>query len=195
MKYNNGVAPEKGRSTVVIKEFEVAFVTPMVFHPLTVAPLYDKYEHAENLRYFNKSFFLADYLWADGAQESFKNAHIVYDNTKANTTGFDSFGWADKWVTIFDANKTVHYELGDATFDDGSGKLDAENMKKIKFDENAGTITWVNNGQDIAKEFTIHVKVCVNHRWGQVCGHDWKQTERGHSVGELLIPVKFYKNK
>lgn len=190
---NNGIAPENGRSTVVIKEFEVAFVTPMVFYPKTIDPLYDKYEGAENLRHFNKSFFLADYLWADGAQETFKNDHIVYDNAKAGATNFDANGWANKWVTIFDADKTVHYELGDATFDDGSGKLDAENMKKIVFDQNAGTITWVNNGQDIAKEFTIHVKVCVNHRWGQVCGHTWTTADRGHSVGVLNVPVKFYK--
>lgn len=48
-------------------------------------------------------------------------------------------------------------------------------MNKIKLDNTKQTITWINNGEDIAQPFTIDVEVCVNHKWGGICEHTWKE--------------------
>ncbi len=66
---------------------------------------------------------------------------------------------------VFDVNTTVNFKVSKAYFADGS-ELDAENMKKMKLDNAKQTITWINNGEDIAQPFTIDVEVCVNHKWG-----------------------------
>ena len=51
-----------------------------------------------------------------------------------------------------------------------------------------------NNGEDIAQPFTIDVEVCVNHKWGGICDHTWKN-DRGHSVGTIQIQVKKHNDK
>ena len=76
--YTGAPAPENGRSTVVIDEFEVAFVTPMVFHAYEAGPLYDKYQEAENTVSLKDAFFLSDYLWSEGAQAQFTNTPDIY---------------------------------------------------------------------------------------------------------------------
>ena len=73
-------------------------------------------------------------------------------------------------------------------------ELDAENMNKIKLDNTKQTITWINNGEDIAQPFTIDVEVCVNHKWGGICEHTWKG-DLGHSVGTIQIQVKKHNDK
>ena len=199
--YTGAPAPENGRSTVVIDEFEVAFVTPMVFHAYEAGPLYDKYQEAENTVSLKDAFFLSDYLWSEGAQAQFNNNHVIYDHkdmAKNNTlvqTG-DQAGWSKKLVVdhnVFDVNTTVNFKVSKAYFADGS-ELDAENMKKIKLDNANQTITWINNGEDIAQPFTIDVEVCVNHKWGGICDHTWKN-DRGHSVGTIQIQVKKHNDK
>ena len=199
--YTGAPAPENGRSTVVIDEFEVAFVTPMVFHAYEAGPLYDKYQEAENTVSLKDAFFLSDYLWSEGAQAQFNNNHVIYDHkdmAKNNTlvqTG-DQAGWSKKLVVdhnVFDVNTTVNFKVSKAYFADGS-ELDAENMKKIKLDNAKQTITWINNGEDIAQPFTIDVEVCVNHKWGGICDHTWKN-DRGHSIGTIQIQVKKHNDK
>lgn len=199
--YTGAPAPENGRSTVVIDEFEVAFVTPMVFHAYEAGPLYDKYQEAENTVSLKDAFFLSDYLWSEGAQAQFNNNHVIYDHkdmAKNNTlvqTG-DQAGWSKKLVVdrnVFDVNTTVNFKVSKAYFADGS-ELDAENMKKIKLDNAKQTITWINNGEDIAQPFTIDVEVCVNHKWGGICDHTWKKG-LGHSVGTIQIQVKKHNDK
>ena len=199
--YTGAPAPENGRSTVVIDEFEVAFVTPMVFHAYEAGPLYDKYQEAENTVSLKDAFFLSDYLWSEGAQAQFNNNHVIYDHkdmAKNNTlvqTG-DQAGWSKKLVVdhnVFNVNTTVNFKVSKAYFADGS-ELDAENMKKIKLDNAKQTITWINNGEDIAQPFTIDVEVCVNHKWGGICDHTWKNG-LGHSVGTIQIQVKKHNDK
>lgn len=201
-KYKDGdKAPETGRSTVVIKEFEIAFITPMVFHANEVKALHDKYQEAENTVSLKEAFFLSDYLWSEGAQAQFNNNHVIYDFVNAATnntlvaTGPNA-GWSQKLVVtnnVFSVQKPVNFKVVKATYADGSS-LDAENMKKIKLDNTAQTITWINNGQDIANPFTIEVEVCVNHKWGEICDHTWKGA-LGHSVGIVKIAVKKYNEK
>lgn len=201
---NAGKAPEEGRYRIVIDEFEVAFVTPIIFKAKTIDPLYDKYQGVENRTYFHKSFQLFDYLY-EGAQVAERPNHIIYDFAKANT-GSGKFaiaadGWCKHWVTVFDVynganQEEVFYHVRDAKFADGTS-LDAENMKKIKVysDANGQYLTWENNGQDIAKEFTIYVDVCVRHTWGENCKDSFSVVDptRGHSSGTLEVPVKFHK--
>ena len=199
--YTGAPAPENGRSTVVIDEFEVAFVTPMVFHAYEAGPLYDKYQEAENTVSLKDAFFLSDYLWSEGAQAQFNNNHVIYDHkdmAKNNTlvqTG-DQAGWSKKLVVdhnVFNVNTTVNFKVSKAYFADGS-ELDAENMKKIKLDNAKQTITWINNGEDIAQPFTIVLVGSVNHKWGGICDHTWKN-DRGHSVGTIQIQVKKHNDK
>ena len=199
--YTGAAAPENGRSTVVIDEFEVAFVTPMVFHAYEAGPLYDKYQEAENTVSLKDAFFLSDYLWSEGAQAQFNNNHVIYDHkdmAENNTlvqTG-DQAGWSKKLVVdynVFDVKTTVNFKVSKAYFADGS-ELDAENMNKIKLDNTKQTITWINNGEDIAQPFTIDVEVCVNHKWGGICDHTWKNS-LGHSVGTIQIQVKKHNDK
>ena len=64
----------------------------------------------------------------------------------------------------------------------------------IKLDNAKQTITWINNGEDIAQPFTIDVEVCVNHKWGGICDHTWKNG-LGHSVGTIQIQVKKHNDK
>lgn len=202
---NGGKAPETGRYRVVIDEFEVAFVTPIIFKAKTIDPLYDKYQGVENRAYFHKSFQLFDYLY-EGAQVAERPNHIIYDFAQAGT-GNGKFaiaadGWCKHWVEVFNVyggvdQEEVFYHVRDAKFADGTS-LDAENMKKIKVytDENGDQyLTWENNGQDIAREFTIYVDVCVRHTWGQNCEDDFSVVDptRGHSAGTLAVPVKFHK--
>lgn len=186
---------------MVIDEFEVAFVTPMVFHAYEAGPLYDKYQEAENTVSLKDAFFLSDYLWSEGAQAQFNNNHVIYDHkdmAENNTlvqTG-DQAGWSKKLVVdynVFDVNTTVNFKVSKAYFADGS-ELDAENMNKIKLDNAKQTITWINNGEDIAQPFTIDVEVCVNHKWGGICDHTWKNG-LGHSVGTIQIQVKKHNDK
>lgn len=173
----------------------------MVFHAYEAGPLYDKYQEAENTVSLKDAFFLSDYLWSEGAQAQFNNNHVIYDHkdmAKNNTlvqTG-DQAGWSKKLVVdhnVFDVNTTVNFKVSKAYFADGS-ELDAENMKKIKLDNAKQTITWINNGEDIAQPFTIDVEVCVNHKWGGICDHTWKN-DRGHSVGTIQIQVKKHNDK
>lgn len=202
---NGGKAPEEGRYRIVIDEFEVAFVTPIIFKAKTIDPLYDKYQGVENRTYFHKSFQLFDYLY-EGAQVAERPNHIIYDFAKAGT-GNGKFaiaadGWCKHWVTVFNVyngadNEEVFYHVKEAVLADGKTKLDAENMKKIKVysDADGQYLTWENNGQDIAQEFTIYVDVCVRHTWGENCKDSFSVVDptRGHSFGTLEVPVKFHK--
>ncbi len=194
-------APEYGRSQVVIKEFEVAFITPIRFVKKTIDPLYDKYPLAENKAYLKDCFRLADYLSDENAaQEGFRYNHIVYDTDLTDQGTIDLFkrgtdGWCNYWKQVYDVNAQFEYKVIGGFFNDGS-TLDTENSKKIKFEKDAEGeyITWINDGEDIANEFVIKVEVCVKHVWGLVCNHANKETERGHSIVTLEIPVKFHKN-
>ena len=87
------------------------------------------------------------------------------------------------------------YKVIGGFFCDGTA-LDTENSKKIKFETDAEGeyVTWINDGEDIANEFVIKVEVCVILVWCLVCIHANIDTERGHSVVTLEIPVKFHKN-
>lgn len=198
---NAGVAPEEGRYVTVINEFEAVFVTPMVFHAKEVKPLYDKYEYDENLRYLKHAFVLGDYLFNHGVQSQYQVDHVVYDYDLRADSRFQDEGWATKWLPRFDiptpVGDRVHYPTwGDisAKFDDGT-ELDSENKQKIKIDAVAGTVTWVNNGQDIQKPFTIELPICVLHRWGKICNHSWSTAypQLGHSVGVIKVRVLPYK--
>ena len=194
-------APEYGRSQVVIKEFEVAFITPIRFVKKTIDPLYDKYPLAENKAYLKDCFRLADYLSDENAaQEGFRYNHIVYDTDLTDQGTIDLFkrgtdGWCNYWKQVYDVNSVFEYKVIGGFFSDGTA-LDTENSKKIKFETDAEGeyVTWINDGEDIANEFVIKVEVCVKHVWGLVCNHANKETERGHSVVTLEIPVKFHKN-
>src|SRR5699024_12044992 len=104
-------------------------------------------------------------------------------------------GWCNYWKQVYDVNSVFEYKVIGGFFSDGTA-LDTENSKKIKFETDAEGeyVTWINDGEDIANEFVIKVEVCVKHVWGLVCNHANKETERGHSVVTLEIPVKFHKN-
>ena len=179
----------------------VAFITPIRFVKKTIDPLYDKYPLAENKAYLKDCFRLADYLSDENAaQEGFRYNHIVYDTDLTDQGTIDLFkrgtdGWCNYWKQVYDVNSVFEYKVIGGFFSDGTA-LDTENSKKIKFETDAEGeyVTWINDGEDIANEFVIKVEVCVKHVWGLVCNHANKETERGHSVVTLEIPVKFHKN-
>lgn len=193
-------APELGRYKV-IEEFEIKFIDPIQFTTKKVDPLHDKYVNKVDLF---KGFTLGEYLY-NGALGN--NSYVIFDkdlagksvegiNTNPATVTFDANGWNPILTSEFVVEKTLHFTIKGYKHADGTDVVLGDNKDKFQInnDPNSadyGKLIWDNTGENITKEFNIEVEVCVNHKWGQVCGHeDWKPTDKGHSVGTIIVPVK-----
>ncbi|MDU1904086.1 MAG: hypothetical protein E6772_04815 [Dysgonomonas sp.] len=185
------VAPEDGRS-IVLEKLDVRFINPVMFEEGTIDPLYDKVVNKVDL---TKGFKLIEYLYnsdyfISNPTHASRNSYVIYDLALANeqvtainsnpaTYTFENDGWNPILSDEFVVDRNLVYEITGYKHDDGSDVILGSNEGKFRIVN--GELLWQNDGENITREFDIHVKITVNHKWGT-------------SVGLVKVPVKKWKN-